>query len=221
MKVAILAGGLGTRLQEETIIRPKPMVEVGGMPILWHIMKIYSKFGYNEFFLALGYKAEMIKDYFINYSYLESDITVNLKSGSIEVKQPCREDWIIHLVNTGVQTQTGGRIKRIGKLIGNEPFMLTYGDGVANIDVERLLEFHQQQGKLVTMTAVRPPARFGNIEFNGNQIAKFAEKPQMGEGWIQVLHAAREPQGLHAQGEQVRGDHEQAQGEADGGGQGE
>jgi glucose-1-phosphate cytidylyltransferase len=184
MKVAILAGGLGTRLSEETVVKPKPMVEVGGLPILWHIMKIYSAFGYKEFFIALGYKAEVIKNYFINYHFLQSDITVRLKSGAIEIRQPHDEDWVIHFIDTGMHTQTGGRIKRLGKLIGNEPFMLTYGDGVADINIDKLIEYHQGQGKLVTLSAVRPPARFGSIDIERDQVIGFAEKSQVGEGWI-------------------------------------
>lgn len=184
MKIAILAGGLGTRLEEETVTKPKPMVEVGGMPILWHIMKIYATYGYNEFFIALGYKAEVIKNFFINYFYLQSDITVRIKNGSIDVRQPCEDDWVIHLVDTGMKTQTGGRIKRIGQLIGNEPFMVTYGDGVGNIDISQLVKFHQEKGKLVTVTAVRPASRFGDIEFEDGVVKSFNEKPQVGEGWI-------------------------------------
>jgi glucose-1-phosphate cytidylyltransferase len=196
MKVMILAGGLGTRLQEETVVKPKPMVEIGGMPIVWHIMKIYETYGFNEFYLALGYKAEVLKNYFINYHSLQSDISVHLKSGVIEIRQPCQEDWVIHLIDTGMQTQTGGRIKRIGALIGNEPFMATYGDGVANIDINRLLAFHRQQKRLVTMTAVRPPARFGDVEFKGNEILRFAEKPQVGVGWINGGFFVIEPEAL-------------------------
>jgi glucose-1-phosphate cytidylyltransferase len=184
MKTIILAGGLGTRLEEETVAKPKPMVEIGGMPILWHIMKIYATYGHNEFYVALGYKGDVIKNYFINYHYIQTDITVHIKSGTIEVRQPNIDDWVIHLVDTGLNTQTGGRIKRMGKLLGNEPFMATYGDGVANVDINQLIAFHEKNGKLATITAVRPPSRFGDIEFNGNNITSFHEKPQVGEGWI-------------------------------------
>ena len=184
MKVAILAGGLGTRLSEETNLKPKPMVEIGGQPILWHIMKIYASYGFNEFVVALGYKGEVIKDYFLNYRYHSRSLSVCLSSGDISIHDGSGEDWIIHLLDTGQHTQTGGRVKRVAQFIGNETFMLTYGDGVADIDVNRLLDFHNQNGKLATVTAVRPPARFGGMSFNGNLVVRFEEKPQIGEGWI-------------------------------------
>jgi len=184
MKVAILAGGLGTRLSEETTIKPKPMVEIGGKPMLWHIMKIYASYGFKEFVVALGYKGEVIKDYFLNYHYRSRNLTVQLKTGEISTHSESGEDWIIHLLDTGIETQTGGRIKRIAKFIGNEPFMLTYGDGVSNVNITRLLDFHNSHGKLATLTAVRPPARFGQMLFENDYVRQFEEKPQIGEGWI-------------------------------------
>ena len=184
MKVAILAGGLGTRLSEETTIKPKPMVEIGGKPMLWHIMSIYAAQGYKEFVVALGYKGELIKDYFLNYHYRARDISVQMGTGEVTIHQGNCEDWTVHLLDTGADTQTGGRIRRVAQFIGNEPFMLTYGDGVANIDLKKLLEFHQNQGKLVTLTAVRPPARFGQMTIDAGSVVEFKEKPQIGEGWI-------------------------------------
>jgi len=184
MKVAILAGGIGTRLSEETTIKPKPMVEVGGKPILWHIMNIYASFGFKEFVVALGYKGEVIKDYFLNYHYYSRSITVQLKTGGVTAHNLDGEDWTIHLLNTGINTNTGGRVKRIAEFIGNETFMLTYGDGVGNINIPRLLEFHKQQKKYVTLTAVRPPARFGQMSIEGESVVEFKEKPQIGEGHI-------------------------------------
>jgi glucose-1-phosphate cytidylyltransferase len=185
VKVVILAGGLGTRLQEETIVKPKPMVEIGGLPILWHIMKIYATYGFKEFVIALGYKGEIIKDYFLNYRYQSSNLTIELESGKVTVhnrREP--ENWVIHLLDTGLQTQIGGRVRQAARYIGTETFMLTYGDGLANINIQRLLEFHRQQGRLATVTAVRPPARFGTISLNGERVERFEEKPQSGEGWI-------------------------------------
>jgi len=185
MKVVILAGGLGTRLQEETEVRPKPMVEVGGRPILWHIMKIYAAHGYKEFVIALGYKGDSIKNYFLNYYYLRNSFSIRLENGCVDVHDGDREDWTVHLIDTGLETQTGGRIKRLAPWIGNETFMLTYGDGVASINITDLVAFHRKHRKLATVTAVRPPARFGGIKFdNNNQVAEFLEKPQIGEGWI-------------------------------------
>jgi glucose-1-phosphate cytidylyltransferase len=184
MKVAILAGGLGTRLSEETVLKPKPMVEIGGKPILWHIMRIYAAYGFKEFVIALGYKGEVIKDYFIDYHYHARDLTVRLGDGNIAVHNHSGEDWIVHLLDTGLETNTGGRVKRVARFIGKETFMLTYGDGVCNLNINRLLEFHRHHGKLATVTAVRPPARFGSIVFDGDLVSHFAEKPQVGEGWI-------------------------------------
>jgi len=184
MKVAILAGGLGTRLSEETTVKPKPMVEIGGRPIIWHIMKIYASYGFNEFVVALGYKGELIKDFFLNYYYRSRSLTVCLRNGEIKIHNADSEDWTVHLLDTGLTTQTGGRVKRIGQFIGSEPFMLTYGDGVCNINIHQLLKFHQNHGKYATITAVRPPARFGQMVFNGQKVTHFEEKAQIGEGWI-------------------------------------
>ena len=185
MKVAILAGGLGTRLSEETTVKPKPMVEIGGRPIIWHIMKIYASYGFHEFVVALGYKGELIKDFFLNYFYHSNSLTVSLRNGDVKIhnNEEC-EDWTVHLLDTGLSTQTGGRVKRIGEFIGNEPFMLTYGDGVCNLDINHLLRFHQSHGKYATITAVRPPARFGQMAFDGQRVTHFEEKAQIGEGWI-------------------------------------
>ena len=190
--VVILAGGLGTRLMEETETKPKPMVEIGGLPILWHIMKIYATYGVDMFVVALGYKGAMIKDYFVNYHHRASgDLTCHLRTGETFVHNVTAEDWIVNLFNTGLHTQTGGRVKRVAQSqFGDETFMLTYGDGVADIDIEQLLAFHRSHGRLVTMTAVRPPARFGSISFDafamqdGDAVVHFEEKPQIGEGWI-------------------------------------
>lgn len=184
MKVIILAGGFGTRFSEYTNILPKPMIPIGDKPILWHIMQTYAKFEHKDFYLALGYKAEVIKDYFLNYRSLNADFTIDLDSGNVLSHQLDQVDWKVTLVNTGNTTMTGGRIKRMKKFIGDEPFMLTYGDGVADINLDELLKFHRNHGKLVTMTAVRPAARFGELELENNIVKSFKEKPQMHEGWI-------------------------------------
>jgi glucose-1-phosphate cytidylyltransferase len=175
---------MGTRLAEETVVRPKPMVEIGGRPILWHIMSIYAAFGYNEFVIALGYRAEMIKDYFLDFYALNNDLTIDLKTGQRKVHHGRQPDWVVHLVDTGQQTQTGGRIRRLRPWVGDEAFMATYGDGVANVDIYRLVAFHRSHGRVATVTAVRPPSRFGGLAFDGDQVVDFAEKPQTGEGWI-------------------------------------
>ena len=193
MKVVILAGGFGTRLSEETELRPKPMVEIGGKPILWHIMRTYAAFGINEFVIALGYKGEVIKEYFLNFYAINNDITIDLATGKTTIHDGNQPNWKIHLVDTGLYTQTGGRLNRLRNwLREDETFMFTYGDGVADIDLKALLEFHKSHGKLATVTTVRSPARFGRIAFNGNQINQFYEKPQTAEGWINggyfVLH---------------------------------
>ena len=184
MKVVILAGGLGTRLSEETVIKPKPMVEIGGKPMLWHIMNIYAAYGYKEFVIALGYKGEIIKDYFINYHHRVRSLSVKITTGEVIIHEGDSEDWTVHLVDTGIDTQTGGRIKRLAKFIGDEPFMLTYGDGVSNVNIRELIEFHKSQGRLATITAVRPPARFGQMVVEAGKVVQFQEKPQIGEGWI-------------------------------------
>jgi glucose-1-phosphate cytidylyltransferase len=184
MKVAILAGGIGSRLAEETEIKPKPMVEIGGRPILWHIMKHYSHHGFNEFFIALGYKGEEIKRYFLDYCSLSGSMTVNLANGTVESRSRECEDWIVHLMDTGTETHTGGRVKRLGPWLKDATFMATYGDGVSNINLDDLLKFHRAHGRIATVTAVRPPARFGGLIFDGDLVSEFTEKPQIGEGWI-------------------------------------
>lgn len=196
MKVGILAGGLGTRLSEETASRPKPMVEIGGRPMLWHIMDGFARHGHTEFVIALGYKGEVIKDYFTSYRTRQRSLTVRLGDGSVTCHDGETEDWTVHLLDTGAETQTGGRVKRLGQFIGREPFILTYGDGLADIDVGRLIDYHRAHGRLATVTAVRPPARFGGIQFSGDLVAEFTEKPQIGEGWINGGFFVFEPQVL-------------------------
>jgi len=194
MKVVILAGGLGTRLSEETEIKPKPMVEVGEHPILWHIMKTYAHYGFSDFFLALGYKGEFIKRYFLDHYSLGGSLRVNLASGLVEDLEKNTEDWTVQLMDTGQQTQTGGRIKRLEPWLKEGTFMATYGDGVCDVDLQMLLEFHRSQGKMATVTAVRPPSRFGGLVFEGNLVKEFSEKPQIGEGWINGGYFVFEPQ---------------------------
>lgn len=184
MKVGILAGGIGTRLSEETTIKPKPMVEVGGKPMLWHIMNIYAAHGFKEFVVALGYKGEIIKDYFLNYHYHSRSLTVQLRTGGVTAHNIEGEDWTVHLLDTGAETNTGGRVKRLAEFIGKETFMLTYGDGVSDVNIPALIEFHKKQKRLVTLTAVRPPARFGQMVIEEDRVVQFHEKPQIGEGWI-------------------------------------
>ena len=202
MRVVILAGGYGTRLMEETEAKPKPMVEVGGRPILWHIMKGFAHHGVCEFVVALGYKGELIKRYFLDYAKLQSSLTVNLANGDVMRHNGTVEDWTVHLVDTGVRTMTGGRLKRLGRWVGQETFLATYGDGVADIDVRALLAFHRRHGRLATVTAVRPPARFGGLVFDGDRVVEFTEKPQAGEGWINGGFFVLEPGAL----EYIRGD---------------
>jgi len=184
MKVVILAGGYGTRLAEETELRPKPMVEIGGMPILWHIMKYYAHFGFREFFVALGHKGEVIKRFYIDYCELHADLRVDLATATVRIDNQLREDWMVNLVDTGRDTATGGRIKRLQAALGRETFMITYGDGVSDVDLKDLLRFHRSHGRIGTVTAVRPPSRFGGLLMNGDLVEVFVEKPQLGEGWI-------------------------------------
>ncbi len=184
MKVAILAGGMGTRLAEETGVKPKPLVEIGPWPILWHIMKHYAHHGFNEFLVALGYRGEQIKRYFLDYYTLSGSITVELAKGAVRVHETECEDWTVHLINTGLETNTGGRLKRLEPWLRDATFMATYGDGVSDVDLADLLQFHRAHGRLATVTAVRPPARFGGLIFDGDLVTEFTEKPQIGEGWI-------------------------------------
>ena len=194
MQVVILAGGFGTRLSEYTESIPKPMVTVGSKPILWHIMKTYAHFGHKDFYLALGYKAEVIKEYFLHYRSLNADFTVDLASGEVEPHQTDDTDWKVTLVHTGLESMTGGRVKRLQSFIGNEPFMLTYGDGVADIDIAALLKFHKSHGKMVTVSAAHPGARFGELEMQDNQVISFQEKPQTTQGWINGGYFIIEPE---------------------------
>ncbi len=194
-KVVILAGGLGSRLAEETDRKPKPMVEIGGRPILWHIMKHYSYYGFNEFVIALGYKGEVIKQYFLDYPQLNGNITVSLRKGEVKVHQTECEDWTVHLFDTGLNTLTGSRLKHLEPWLKDETFMVTYGDGVADLDLGALLRFHRSHGRLVTITAVRPPSRFGGVIFDGEgeMVSRFAEKSQIDEGWINGGYLVCEP----------------------------
>jgi glucose-1-phosphate cytidylyltransferase len=194
MKVIILAGGLGTRLSEYTEFIPKPMVMVGGKPILWHIMQTYAKYGFKNFYIALGYKSEVIKEYFLNYRTLNSDFTIDLFNGSIETHQQDTVDWKVNLVDTGLNSMTGGRIKRMQDLIGDETFLLTYGDAVADINISELIKFHKNHGKMVTVSAVRPEARFGELGIEDNTVNSFKEKPQTSKGWINGGYFVVEPE---------------------------
>jgi len=193
MKVVILAGGHGTRLADETEVNPKPMVPIGGRPLLWHIMKGYAAQGFKEFFIALGYKGEIIKRYFMDYHGLVKSVTVELATGRTNFHESQIEDWIVHLMDTGLTTPTGGRVKRLQPWLEDGTFMLTYGDGVGDVDLQQLLDFHRKHGKVATITAVRPPARFGAISFNGEAAVEFMEKPQTGEGWINGGFMCLEP----------------------------
>ncbi len=196
MKVGILAGGRGSRIAEETEIKPKPMIEIGGHPILWHIMKQYAHYGYMDFMIALGYKGEVIKKYFVDYCRLKSNLTVDLANGEVHRHDATDLDWKVDLIDTGISTMTGGRIKRFAPYVGNETFMLTWGDGVSDVNIQKLVDFHRTHGKLATMTIVRPPARYGHIELgdDSNQVTAFTEKPQIGEGWINGAFFVLEPE---------------------------
>ena len=194
MKVIILAGGFGTRMGDSTSIIPKPMVSIGDKPIIWHVMKTYAHFGHKDFYVALGYKAEVIKEYFLNYRQVNADFTVDLSSGQITPHQLDSIDWKVTLVDTGADSMTGGRVKRMQSFIGNETCMLTYGDGVADIDLDSLLAFHRSHGKMITVSAVRPPARFGEVEMDGSLVTSFKEKPQMHDGWINGGYFVVEPE---------------------------
>lgn len=193
MKTVILCGGLGTRLSEETQIRPKPMVEIGGKPILWHILKTYETQGHNNFILALGYKGDFIKDYFLNYSIRNSDFNINTSSNKLELKTESKEDWNVSLIDTGLNTLTGGRLLRLKGLI-NETFMLTYGDGLCDLDLKKLINFHKSHEKIATVTSVRPSARFGDMKIQEGKVISFKEKPQSEEGWINGGYFIFEPE---------------------------
>jgi len=193
MKAVILAGGLGTRLAEETEVNPKPMVEIGGRPILWHIMKHYEHFGVREFHIALGYRGDVIKRYFLDYLALSGSLTVGLRGAKVETRGAAVEDWVVHLDDTGQDTLTGGRVQRLKSFLSDGTFMVTYGDGVSDVDLSALLHFHRLHGKVATLTAVRPPARFGGLQLNGDRVIAFTEKPQIGEGWINGGYLVFEP----------------------------
>ena len=195
MKVIILAGGKGTRIAEESQYKPKPMIMIGNKPIIWHIMKIYSKYNFNEFVIALGYKGQMIKDYFINYQFINSDLRINLSNKEIKILNSKNEDWIINLIETGEEVMTGGRIKQAFEFVNHETIMATYGDGLADININNLIKFHKSHGKLATITVVRPTSRFGEVVFEGSKVTSFKEKPLKGrEGWIGGGFFVLEPQ---------------------------
>lgn len=196
MKVVLLAGGYGTRLSEYTQTIPKPMVSIGGKPMLWHIMKIYAHYGHKDFFVALGYKAEIIKEYFLHYKSLYSNFRVDLGSGMITPLNEPSIDWKVTLIDTGTDTMTGGRVKKMKEFIGDETFLLTYGDGLSDVNIDQLLKFHKAHGKMVTMTAVHPGARFGELEMDGGRVLSFKEKPQLGQGWINGGYFVIEPRFL-------------------------
>lgn len=196
-KVCLLAGGLGTRLMEETTAKPKPMVEIGGRPILWHIMNLYAARGFNEFALALGYKGDMIRDYFVNYHQLNNDLTVSLADGKVRTHGAECEKWTIHCVDTGLPTGTGGRLKRLSPWLKDGTFLMTYGDGVCDVDIKKVFDFHRRQKKLATVLAVRPPVRFGSLRIEGDQVVQFEEKPAAAEGWINGGFFVLEPEVLN------------------------
>ena len=209
MKVGILAGGYGSRLAEETEIKPKPMVEIGGQPILWHIMKIYSQYGFNDFAIALGYKGDVIKKYMVGLHSLSSNMTVDTRSGQVKTHGSDAPEWKVDLIETGQNTMTGGRIKRLIPYMGGETFMMTWGDGVSTVNLDNLLAFHRAHGKLATLTAVRPPARYGHLEFEGDQIRQFTEKPQTAEGWINGAFFVLEPEVYdYIDGDETQFEHE-------------
>ncbi|ACT95804.1 glucose-1-phosphate cytidylyltransferase [Dyadobacter fermentans] len=198
MKVVLLAGGLGTRLSEETVSRPKPMVEIGGKPILWHIMKIYAAHGFNDFVICLGYKGYVIKEYFANYFLHQSDVTFDMIENKMVIHNSQAEPWKVTLVDTGYETMTGGRVKRVAQYINNEPFLLTYGDGVGNVDISGLIEYHRQNKKLLTVTAVQPSGRFGALNISeANQVNSFLEKPKGDGAWINGGFFVCEPEVLN------------------------
>ena len=203
MKAVILAGGLGSRLSEETDVRPKPMVEIGGRPILWHIMKHFAHYGIHEFVVALGYKGEVIKRHFVDFVGLDGNLSVYLKERRVDRPDPSAESWVVHLVETGLETITGGRLKRLRPWLDPETFLMTYGDGVSDVDLGKLMAFHQGHGRLATITAVRPPARFGALHLEGDRVQQFSEKPQIGEGWINGGFFVLEPGVL----DYIDGDH--------------
>lgn len=209
MKIAILAGGKGTRLAEETTIRPKPMVEIGGRPILWHVMKLYSHYGFNEFAIALGYKGDHIKRFFADYGTLSGNLTIRTNQPDSIVRHEMEDaSWTVDLIETGDETLTGGRVKRLAPYLGESTFMLTWGDGISDIDIRRLLAFHRAHGKLATITAVRPPARYGHMRFEGDRVTAFEEKPQTAEGWINGAFFVLEPQVLdYIEGDTVMFEH--------------
>jgi glucose-1-phosphate cytidylyltransferase len=194
LKTVILAGGLGSRLAEETVIRPKPMVEIGGRPVLWHIMNIYAAYGFQDFVVACGYKGDVIKEYFSNFHLHNADLCIRLRDGKVDLHNNRGPDWQLTLVDTGFHTSTGGRVKRLQPWLNGGTFMMTYGDGVGSVDISRVMDFHRRHGRLATITAVRPPARFGGLEFEGDQIVHFHEKPQIGEGWINGGFMVLEPE---------------------------
>jgi len=206
MKTIILAGGVGSRLAEETEIRPKPMVEIGHRPILWHILKIYAHYGFNDFLIALGYKGEHIKRYMADYASLSTNLTVDLGKGTVEAHEQNGdvEDWRVALIDTGRHTETGGRMLKLAQYLEEDTFMMTFGDGVSDVDIHDLVSFHRSHGKLATLTAVRPPARFGHVDLDGDQVADFSEKPQAGEGWINGGFFVLEPSVLdYIEGEET------------------